>query len=151
MNQFLDSKLTETAVEEEKAHGPEEAPKETTMVLWDCVPMLGLENEEPTEKIQIPAINVTTRSKGPLIEDNTLLPKIKKIQENMKKIRNNTQNPPIPDLVVTRQNSPSVSKPVKAAENKVESAKKSSIECEMGYDIIEDIKKTKANISLFEM
>ena len=51
MNQLLDSKLTETVVEEEKAHGPEEAPKETTMVLWDCAPMLGLENEEPIEEI----------------------------------------------------------------------------------------------------
>ena len=31
------------------------------------------------------------------------------------------------------------------------SIKKSSTKCEMGYDIIEDIKKTKENISLFEM
>ena len=40
---------------------------------------------------------------------------------------------------------------MKALENKVESIKKSSIECEMGYDIIEDIKKTNVNVSLFEM
>ena len=40
---------------------------------------------------------------------------------------------------------------IKDAENKVESIKKISTECEMGYDIIEDIKKTKENISLFEM
>ena len=113
--------------------------------------MLGLENEEPTEEIQLLAINVTTRRNGPLIEDNTLLPKIKKIQENMKKIRNNTQTPPIPDLVITRQNAPTISKPVKAVENKVESIKKSSTKCEMGYDIIEDIKKSKENISLFKI
>ena len=36
-------------------------------------------------------------------------------------------------------------------ENKAESNKKSLVEYDMGYDIIEDIKKTKANISLFEM
>ena len=64
----------------------------------------------------------------------------------MKKIRNNTQTLPVPDLFITRHNAPTISKPIKATENK-----KSSIECEMGYDIIEDIKKTKANISLFEM
>ena len=69
----------------------------------------------------------------------------------MKKIRNNTQTLPVPDLVITRQNAPTISKPVKAAENKVESLKKISTECEMGYVIIEDIKKTKENISLFEM
>ena len=33
MNQLLDSKLKEHTVEEEKDHGPEEAPEETTMVL----------------------------------------------------------------------------------------------------------------------
>ena len=114
MNQFPDSKLTETVVKEEKAYGPEEALEEATMVLWDCAPMLGLENEEPTEEIQMPNVNVTMRRNGPLIEDNTLLPKIKKIQENMNKIRNNTQTPPIPNLVITRQDAPSISKPVKA-------------------------------------
>ena len=41
MNQLLDSKLTETVAEEEKAHGPEEAQEENTMVLWDYAPMLG--------------------------------------------------------------------------------------------------------------
>ena len=90
MNQLLDSKLKKPTVEEEKAHGPEEAHEETSMVLWDCAPMLGLENEEPTKEIQLLSANFTIRSKGPLTEDSTLLPKIKKIQENMKKIRNNT-------------------------------------------------------------
>ena len=41
MNQLLDSKLTEPMAEEEKTH----ESKETTMVLWDCAPMLGLEEE----------------------------------------------------------------------------------------------------------
>ena len=40
---------------------------------------------------------------------------------------------------------------MKSTENKVESIKKSSKECEIGYDTLEDIKKNKANISLFEM
>ena len=49
------------------------------MVLWDCAPMLGLKDEEPNEEIQLSDVNVTTRRKGPLIEDNILLPKIKRI------------------------------------------------------------------------
>ena len=66
----------------------------------------------------------------------------------MKKVRNNTQIQLIPDLVITRQNAPTVSKTVKDAERKVEGVKKNSTNCEMGYDIIEDIKKTNANISV---
>ena len=56
MNQLLDSKLTETVVEEENDHGSEEALEDTTMVLWDCAPILGLENEEPTKEIQLSTI-----------------------------------------------------------------------------------------------
>ena len=51
MNQLLYSKLTKTSVEEEKVDGLEEAQEGTTMVLWDCAPMLGFENEEHTEEI----------------------------------------------------------------------------------------------------
>ena len=47
MNQLLDSKLIEPLDEEEKMHESEETLEETTMVLWDCAPMLGLEEEEP--------------------------------------------------------------------------------------------------------
>ena len=43
MNQLLDSKLTEPVAEEKKIYELEETPEETTMVLWDCAPMLGLE------------------------------------------------------------------------------------------------------------
>ena len=49
LNQLLDTKLTEPKVEDEKVHESGEAPEETTMVLWDCEPMLGLEYEEPNE------------------------------------------------------------------------------------------------------
>ena len=44
-----------------------------------------------------------------------------------------------------------MSKPVNVVEKKVENNKKGPAECDMGYDIIEDIKKTKANVSLFEI
>ena len=77
-------------------HESEETLEEATMVLWDSAPMLGLEEEEPNEEIQLSDVNVTTRSKGPIIEDNTLLPKIKRIQENLNKFRSNTRAQLIP-------------------------------------------------------
>ena len=80
-----------------------------------------------------------------------MLPKIKRIQESLKKVKNNSQPQSIPDLVITRKNVPTISNPMKDIESKVEGVNKNPADCEMGYDIIEDIKKTKANISLFEM
>ena len=78
-----------------------------------------------------------------------ILPKIKKLQENMKNIKNNTQTINISYFFITSQNPKVVNMPVKSAENKVENVKKNSTEHEMGYDIVEDIKNTRANISLF--
>ena len=79
MNQLLDFKLTEPVVEEEKANEPKEAPEGTTMVMWDCMSTLGLDEEQTPKEVQFSAVNVTTRSKGPLTKENILLPKIKKI------------------------------------------------------------------------
>ena len=38
------------------------------MVLWDWAPTLGLSDDERTEKIQMSSVNVTTRSKGPVVD-----------------------------------------------------------------------------------
>ena len=121
------------------------------MVLWDCTPTLGLDEEESTEEIHLSTVNVTTRSKGPMMDESLLLPKIKKIQESMRKNRSNTQTPPKSDLVITKYKVTIVSKPVKVLESKTKTNKKGPTKYDMGYDIIEDIKKTKANISLFQM
>ena len=75
----------------------------------------------------------------------------RKIQETMKKISSNTQTTPKSYLVTTKDKFPAVSMPVKIVESKIESNKKGSVEYDMGYDIVEDIKKTKVNISLFEL
>ena len=120
------------------------------MVLWDCMTTSGLEEEETNEEIQLSAVNITTKSQGP-IKDESLLPKIKKFQESMKNISNNTQNPPIPEKVIAKQKAQTVSKPTKVVENKSDNNKKISVEPKMGYDIVEDIKKTKENVSLFEI
>ena len=118
MNQLLDAKLTELEVEEEKANESEETHEETTMVLWDCVPTLGLNGEDPTEDIQLSSVNVITRSKGLVMDERSILPKIKKMQENMKKIIITTQTTPKCDLVNIKDKIPAVSKPVKIVENK---------------------------------
>ena len=45
MNQILDAQITKPEVKEEKTNEPEVA-HETIRVLWDCAPMLGLEEED---------------------------------------------------------------------------------------------------------
>ena len=140
--------------EEEQTNKLEETREETTMVLWDCMPTLGLNEEEYTEEIQMSLVNVTTRSKGPVMDEISVLPKIKKMQENMKKIINTTQTTSKCDLVnykVVKDKVPADSKPIKIVENKTKRSKKGLMEYDMGYDIVEDIKKTKANISLFKL
>ena len=50
MNQILDDQIIEPKVKEEKTNELE-AAHETTMVLWDYAPTLGLEDEEPMVEI----------------------------------------------------------------------------------------------------
>ena len=49
VNQLLDVQLTKSEVKEEKEIETKTTSEETTMVLWDCMTTLGLEEEEPTE------------------------------------------------------------------------------------------------------
>ena len=79
MNQLLDSKLTETVDEKEKDHEATKTQEEDTLVLWDCVSMFNVEDEDLSEEEGIPKTNVTTRSQNSLKEDNMILPKIKKL------------------------------------------------------------------------
>ena len=75
------------------------------------------------------------------MDEIILLPKIRKIQKNMKKINSSTQTPPKSDLVTFKEKVTAVIKPENAVENKIESNRKILTECDMGYNIIEDIKK----------
>ena len=61
VNHLLDVQLIEPEDKEEKEIETKETSEETTMVLWDCMTTLGLEEEEPTEEIQLSAVNITTR------------------------------------------------------------------------------------------
>ena len=80
MNQLLDSKLTESDDRVEKNSKQTEKQEDDALVLWDCVSLFDIEEEETSET------NVTTRSQRLLKEDNSILSKIKKFQENMKKV-----------------------------------------------------------------
>ena len=150
MNQILDAQITKPEVEEGKTNEPEET-HETKMVLWDSAPIPRLDEEEPTKEIQLSSVNVTTIIKGLVIDEILILPKIKKIQETMKKISSTTQKKSKSDLVNKKDKVPEVSKPIKIVENTIERNKKGPVEYDMGYDIVEDIKKMKVNISLFEL
>ena len=84
------------------------------------------------------------------MDEILLLPKIRKIQESMKKISSNTQTKSKSDSVKQKDKVSTVSNHVKVVENTIESSKKRPVEYDMGYDIVEDIKKTKADFYLFE-
>ena len=90
---------------------------------------------------------MTTRSQRLLKEDNSILPKIKQLQENMKKVQNNTKTDKIHEFTITSQYTKRINMPVKPIEDKVDNVKKNIKTPEMGYDIVEDIKKAKENIS----
>ena len=49
--------------------------------------MFNMEDEDFPMQEEAPEKNVTTISQNSLKEDNSILPKIKKLQENMKKIK----------------------------------------------------------------
>ena len=68
--------------------------KKLLWYLWDWEPTLGLGEDEPTEEIQISSVTVATRSKGKVVDESLLLPKIKKMEENMNKILSTTQTKP---------------------------------------------------------
>ena len=51
--------------------------------------MFSIEDEGLTKEDEILETHVTTTSQGPLKEDNTIMPKIKTLQENMKRIKPN--------------------------------------------------------------
>ena len=126
-----------------------EKQEEYTLVLCNCVSMFDMEDEDFLIQGETPETYVTTRSQNLLKEDKSILPKIKKLQENMKKIQNNTATVKIPKFVISSQDLKKINTPLKLTEVKIDNVKKNLEEPEMGYDIVEDIKKDKANISLF--
>ena len=94
---------------------------------------------------------MTTRSQGLLNKDNSILPKIKRLQENAKKIQKSTTTDKIPKFTITSQNPKKINMPVKPVEEKIDNVKKNPEEHKMEYNILEDITRAKEKISLFEI
>ena len=150
MNQLLDSKLTEDNDEEVKDNNKStEKQEDEAMVLWDCVSLFDTEEEKDLRHEDILETNVMTRSQGLIKENSLMLPKIKKLQKNVKKFKKNTAANKIPEFTITSQNPRQINMPTNPIEEKIN--KTNLTEHKMDYDIVEDIKKVRANISLFEM
>ena len=79
INQLSDSKLTETDNEEEKNNQSTEKQEDDALVLWDCVSMFDTLEEGSLKQEETSETNVTTRSQGLLKEENSILPKIKRL------------------------------------------------------------------------
>ena len=92
------------------------------MVLWDLAPTLGLSEDEPNEEIQVSSVNVTTRSKGSIVDESLTLPKINKFKENMNKILTTTEKMPEPNPVNKNEAIQVVNKPMKTVINKSEAS-----------------------------
>ena len=113
--------------------------------------MFNTKEEDSLKQEETSETNVTTRNHALVKEDKSILLKIKKLQEIMKKVQKNTTTNKIPKFTITSQHPKRINMPVKPIEDKVDNVKKNLKTPKTGYDIVEDIKKAKANISLFEM
>ena len=94
---------------------------------------------------------MTTISQGLLSKDRSVISKIKRLQENIKKIQKSTTTDKMLDFTITSQDPKQINMPINPIEEKTDDVKKNLKEHKMEYDIVEDIKRAKANISLFEM
>ena len=73
------------------------------MVLWNFVSLFDVEKEKNQGYKDVMETNVTTRSQGSVKEDSLVLPKIKRLQKNVKKFQNNYAADKIPEFTITSQ------------------------------------------------
>ena len=104
MNQLLDSKLTEDGDEEKRDSTTSTKEQEDgTMVLWNFISLFDGEEEKNWGYERVMEMNVTTRSQGSIKEDILILPKIKRLQKNVKKFQNNSSADKMPKFTITSQ------------------------------------------------
>ena len=115
-----------------------------------CI-VVDAEEEKDLRHEGILETNAMTRIHGLIKENSLMLPKIKRLQKNVKKFQNNSTTNKILEFTITSQNPRQVNMPTKPSEEKINDVKSNLTEHKMDYDIVEDIKKVRANISLFEM
>ena len=88
MNQMLDSRLTEEDDDERQVNAASTSAKEQeeeTMAFWSSVSLLDAEEDITKKHKGIREANVTTRSQGTVSNDSILLPKIRRLQKNIRK------------------------------------------------------------------
>src|SRR5713101_582382 len=121
------------------------------MVLWDSVSLFDAKEEKNQGYKDVMETNVTTRSQGPIKENSLILPKIKRLQRNVKKFQNKSLADKIPKFTITSQDPKQNNTLSKPNEENMNADKPHPIEQQIEYDIMEDLKKVKSNVSLFEM
>ena len=84
-----------------------------------------------------------------LSKDRSVILKIKRLQETVKKIQKSTIADKIPEFTIVSWDPKKINMPVKPIEEKTDDVKNNLKEHKMEYDIVEDIKRDKENISLF--
>ena len=113
--------------------------------------MFDTEKESDLRYGDISEANVTTRSQGLIKEDKLIILKIKRLQKNINKFPKSTTANKILEFTITSLNPKPINMPTKPIEEKRNNVKKNPEEHKMEYNIVEDIKRAKENISLFEM
>ena len=100
------------------------------MVLWDYVSLFDTQDESNLKHGNISETNVTMRSQGLIKEDRSILPKIKRLQENVKKIQKNNTDDKIPEFTITGQDPKQVNMPDKP------NVKENIKAPDMGYELL---------------
>ena len=143
MNQLLDSKVIEVDNEEEKGNKSTKKQEDDALVLWDFVSLFDTEDEGTLKHEQILETNVTTRSQGLLSKEISVIPKIKRVQENVKKIQKNNTYDKIPEFTITSQDLKQVNMPDNPIEDKVDNSRKISKHLRWGTILWRTLKRLR--------
>ena len=97
--------------------------KNDTIFLWDCVSLFDTERSilKPEGILEI---KMTTKGPDLVNKDNSMLSKIKKLQENVKKQPKNNVDGEVPKVTITSQGPKQINMPVKPMEDQVGDDKK---------------------------
>ena len=120
------------------------------MDLLNSISLFDAKEEKTQGYKDVMETNVATRSQGMVKEDSLILPKIKRLQRNVKKkFQNKSLADKIPEFTITIQDPRQNEARAKPSEEKMKADKPHHIEQPMDYDIVEDLKRVKANFPLF--
>ena len=109
MNKLLDSKLTKDSSKEEEKKQTIEKQDNDTMFLWNGVSLFNTEENSLKSKYTPTA----TKDTDLAIKDNTIISKIKKLQENVKRQVDVKVKDKTPEVPTVNQETEPISKPVK--------------------------------------